>query len=159
MTLPPGVLSEYYRWRGRIEQAFDEQEQKLDERQAWGKSNTIKTIPAIVICLTHNLLQLFNATLKIEAAIADTKVITTYHKDLDRRAAKAKAAGRAFPRTLYQARYRPTELSLQFLRWIRYHLMRASCYGPALALLRPLKAQYLVSGRKLMFLEWCSIFQ
>ena len=48
-----------------------------------------------------------------------------------------------FPETPYQARYRPTELSLQFLRWIRYHLMRTSCYGPALALLRPLMAQYL----------------
>jgi hypothetical protein len=119
-------------------------EQKLDERQAWGKSNTIKTIPAIVLCRAHNLLQLFHATRKTEAAIADTKVITAYHKDLDRRAAKAKAAGRAFPRAPYQARYRPTELSLQFLRWIRYHLMRASCYGPALALLRPLMAPILI---------------
>ena len=34
MTLPPGVLSECYRRRWRIEQAFDQQEQKLDERQA-----------------------------------------------------------------------------------------------------------------------------
>ena len=85
----------------------------------------------------------FNATCKTEAAIADTKVITAYHKDLDRREAKAKAAGRAFPRALYQARYRPTELSRQFLRWIRYHLMRTSCYGPALALLRLLREQYL----------------
>ena len=79
MTLPPGVLSECYRLRWRIEKAFDQQEQKLDERQAWGKSNTVKTIPAIVICMAHNLLQLFNATLKTEAAIEDTKVITAYH--------------------------------------------------------------------------------
>ena len=102
--------------RWRIKQAFDQPEQKLDERKAWGKSNTVKTSPAIVLCLAHNLLQLFNAILKTEAAIADTKVITAYHKDLDRRAAKAKAVGRAFPRALYQARYRPTELSRQFLR-------------------------------------------
>ena len=103
MTLPPGVLSECYRLRWRIEKAFDQQEQKLDERQAWGKSNTVKTIPAIAICLAYNLLQLFNTTLEVEAAIADTKVITAYHKDLDRRAAKAKAAGRAFPKALYLA--------------------------------------------------------
>ena len=77
-----------------------------------GKSNTVKTIPAIVLCRAHNLRQLFHATLKTEAAIKDTKVITAYHKDLDRREAKAKAAGHAFPRVLY----RPTELSLQFLR-------------------------------------------
>ena len=143
MTLPPGVLSECYRLRWRIEKAFDQQEQKLDERKAWGKSNTVKTIQAIAICLAHNLLQLFNATVKTEAALEDTKVITAYHKDLDRRAAKAKAAGRAFPKAIYLALYRPTELSLQFLRWLRYHLMQATGYWPALALLRPLMTQYL----------------
>ena len=143
MTLPPGVLSECYRLRWRIEQTFDQPEQKLDERKAWGKSNTAKTSQAIVLCRAHNLRQLFNATRKTEAAIADTKVITAYHKDLDRRVAKAKAAGRAFPRALYQACYRPTELSLQFLRWLRYHLLRATCYGSALALLRLLMEQYL----------------
>jgi hypothetical protein len=37
------VLSECYRLRWRIKQAFDQPEQKLDERQAWGKSNTVKT--------------------------------------------------------------------------------------------------------------------
>jgi hypothetical protein len=106
MTLPPGVLSECYRLRWRIEKAFDQQEQKLDERKAWAKSDTAKTIQAIAICLAHNLLQLFNATLKAEAAPEDTKVITAYHKALDRRAAKAKAAGRAFPKALYLALYR-----------------------------------------------------
>ena len=95
------------------------QEQKLDERKACAKSDTAKTIPAIVLCRAHNLLQLFNATLKTEAAIADAKVITAYHKDLAQRGAKARAARRAFLRALYQARYRPTELSLQFLRRIR----------------------------------------
>ena len=84
----------------------------------------------------------FNATLKTKAAIEDTKVITDYHKDLDRREAKAKAAGRAFPKALYLALYRPTELSLQFIRWLRSHLMLATCYRAALALLRPLMAQY-----------------
>ena len=34
MTLPPGVLSECYRLRWRIEQTFDQPEQKLDERKA-----------------------------------------------------------------------------------------------------------------------------
>ena len=143
MTLPPGVLSECYRLRWRIEKTFDQPEQKLDERKAWGKSDTAKTIQGIAICLAHNLLQRFNATLKTEAAIEDTKVITAYHHDLDRREAKAKAAGRAFPKARYLALYRPTELSLQFIRWLRSHLMRATCYRKALALLRPLMAQYL----------------
>jgi hypothetical protein len=50
---------------------------------------------------------------------------------------------RAFPKALYLALYWPTQLSLQFLRWLWYHLMQATCYRPALALLRLLMTQYL----------------
>lgn len=143
MTLPPGVLGELYRLRWRIEKSFNQQEQKLDERKAWAKSPTAKAIQAIAICITHNLLQLLKATLKTEEAIEDTKVIKAYHKDLDRRETKAVEAGRVFPKTLYLALYRPTELSLQFIRWIRIHLTNRTCYRQSLDALRPLMASYL----------------
>lgn len=143
MTLAPGVLSECFRLRWRIEKAFDQQEQKLDERKAWAKSETAKAVQAIAICLAHNLLQLFGATLKTEEGIEDTKVIKAYHKDLDRREAAAQKAGRIFPRALYLALYRPAEHSLQFIRWLRYHLSRQTCYQQALKLLRPLMAIYI----------------
>ena len=83
MNLPPGLLGEIYRLRWCIEKAFNQQEQKLDERKVWAKSQTAKAIQAIAICITHNLLHLFKATLKTEEAIEDTKVIDAYHKDLD----------------------------------------------------------------------------
>jgi len=38
---------------------------------------------------------------------------------------------------------RPTEASLQFIRWLRIELLRASCYREALARLRPLMEKYL----------------
>jgi hypothetical protein len=143
MTLPPGVLSEVYRLRWNIEKAFDQQEQKLDEGKAWATSDTAKEIQAIAICIAHNLLQILKASLKTEEGIEDTKVIKAYHQQLDRREAAAKKAGRIFPRALYQALYRPTELSLQFIRWIRVSLLRATRYREALALLRPLMLKYL----------------
>jgi hypothetical protein len=143
MTLPPGCASEVYRLRWNIEKAFDQQEQKLDERKAWAKSDTAKEIQAIAICLAHNLLQILKAALKSEEGIEDTKVIKAYHQQLDRREEAAGKAGRVFPRALHQALYRPTEVSLQFIRWIRSALMRATRYRAAIALLRPLMLKYL----------------
>ncbi len=143
MTLPPGVLSECYRLRWRIEKAFDQQEQKLDERKAWAKSETAKSIQAIAICIAHNLLKIFSATLKAEEDIQDSKVIEAYHADLDKREQKAREAGRSFPKKLYLALYRPSELSLQFIRWLRSCLQRSTPYRQALNLLRPLMDKYI----------------
>ena len=72
-----------------------------------------------------------------------TKVIDAYRKDLDRREANAEKAGRVFPKTLYIALYRPTEMSLQFIRWIRMHLANRTCYRRSLDALRPLMTNYL----------------
>ena len=143
MTLPPGVLSECHRLRWLIEKAFDQQEQKLDERKAWGKSETAKSIQAIAICIVHNLLKIFTANLKRDENIQDSKVIRAYHKDLDKRENEALKAGRAFPKELYLALYRPTELSLQFIRWMRSCLIRSTPYKQALRLLRPLMDAYI----------------
>lgn len=143
MTLPPGVLSEVYRLRWNIEKVFNQQEQKLDEDKAWATSDEAKEIQAISICIAHNLLHILKATLKTEEGIEDIKVIEAYHKKLDVREAASKKAGRVFPRALYQALYRPTEVSLQFIRWIRSSLQRATGYKDAIALLRPLMLKYL----------------
>ena len=143
MTLPPGVLSETYRLRWRIGKAFGQQERKFDERKAWAISETAKSIQAIAIRIAHNLLQLFKATLKTEEGIEDAKVIKAYHKELDRRETRAMKAGRDFPKPLYLALYRPTELSLQFIRRLRSALMIPTRYRKALERLRPLMESYL----------------
>ena len=46
MTLPPGDLNQVRRLRWNIEKAYDQQEQKLDERKAWTTSETGKRIQA-----------------------------------------------------------------------------------------------------------------
>lgn len=78
------------------------------------------------------------AKLKSEEGIQDTKVIKAWQKDLAKRTEKARAAGRHLPVKLYQALYRPTEVSLQFIRWLRVGLMRPTCYRQAIEQLRPL---------------------
>ena len=119
MTLSPGALNQCRRLRWNIEKAFDQQEQKLDERKAWTASENGKRIQAIAMSIAHNLLRLFEAKLKTEEGIEDTKVIKACQKDLAKRAEKARAACRELPIKLYQALYRPTEVSLQFIRWLR----------------------------------------
>ena len=118
-------------------------ERKLDEHKAWCANDTGKRIQALAICIAHNLLKLFNAKLKGEEGIEDAKLVRAWNKDLAKRAAAAAAAGRSLPLKLYQALYRPTEVSLQFLRWLRCALSRPTCYSQALARLRPLMEAYI----------------
>jgi IS4 transposase len=75
MTLSPGALNQCRRLRWNIEKAFDQLEQKLDERKAWSASEKGKRILAIAMSLVHNLLRLLEAKLKSEEGIEDTKVI------------------------------------------------------------------------------------
>jgi hypothetical protein len=93
--------------------------------------------------IVHNLLRLFEAKLKSEEGIEDTKVIKAWQKDLAKRVEKARAADRHLPIKLYQAIYRPTEVSLQFIRWLRISLTRPTCYRRAIEQLRPLMLAYL----------------
>lgn len=66
MTLPPGALNQVRRLRWNIEKAYDQQEQKLNERKAWTATETGKRVQALAISLAHNLLRLFSARLKRE---------------------------------------------------------------------------------------------
>jgi hypothetical protein len=93
--------------------------------------------------IVHNLLRLFEAKLKSDEGIEDTKVIKAWQKDLTKRVKKARAAGRHFPIKLYQALYRPTEMSLQFIRWLRVSLTRPTCYRRSIKQLHPLILTYL----------------
>ena len=143
MTLSPGALNQCRRLRWNIEKAFDQQEQKLDERKAWTANETGKRIQAIAICLAHNLIKFFHARLKTDESIEDTKVIEAWHKQLAKRTETARQVGCELPEELYQDLYRPTEASLQFIRWLRCALRNPSCYRHAIEALRPLMKAYL----------------
>ncbi len=74
---------------------------------------------------------------------AKSESFKAWQKDLAKRAEKARTAGRELPVKLYQALYRPTEVSLQFIRWLRVGLTRPTCYRRAIEQLRPLMLDYL----------------
>ena len=59
-------------------------------------------------------------------------------KNLVKRAGNALKAERKFPEKLYKGLYRPTEVSLQFIHWLRVSLTRPTCYRQAIKQLRPL---------------------
>ena len=54
----------------------------------------------------------------------------------------SRAAGRFLTVKLYQARYRPTDVSLQFIRWLRVGLLPPTCYRPAVEQLPSLMQAY-----------------
>jgi len=56
---------------------------------------------------------------------------------------QSRAASRHLPKKLYQALYQPTEVSLQFIRWLRVGLTRPTCYRRAIEQLRPLMLAYI----------------
>jgi hypothetical protein len=143
MTFSPGALNQCRRLRWNIEKAFDQQERKLDEPKAWSVSDAGKRIQSIAMCLANNLLRIFEALLKREEGIADKKVADAWAKSLAKRMEKAREAGREFPQNLYQALYRPTEVSLQFIRWLRISLNLPTCYRHFIEHLRPLMLTYL----------------
>jgi hypothetical protein len=143
MTLPPGALNQCRRLRWNIEKAYDQQEQKLDEHKAWTAHETGKRIQVIAICMAHNLLKLFGAKLKSENRIEDTKVIRAWHKELEKRVIAARKIGHELPQKLYKALYRPTEVSLQFIRWLRSALIYRTSFKQSLEGLRPCMEAYI----------------
>jgi hypothetical protein len=56
---------------------------------------------------------------------------------------KTRVADRHLRMKIYQALYRPTEVSLQFIRWLRVGLKRPTCSRRAIEQLRPLMRAYL----------------
>lgn len=143
MTVSPGVLNQLRRLRWNIEKAFNQQEQKLDERKAWTANETGKRIQAIAMTLAHNLIKIFQAKIKTEENIEDVKLVKAYEAELTKKADRAKKAGRVFPKNLYRTLYRPREVSLQFIRWLRCVLSKPTYYNRALEQLRPLMLTYL----------------
>jgi hypothetical protein len=65
-----------------------------------------------------------------------TKVINAWQMDLTKRVETAREADQTLPVELYQALYRPTEVSLQIIRWLRSMLVRPTSYRAALETLR-----------------------
>jgi len=123
MTLPPGVLAELARRRWAIEKVFDQLKNKMAENKAWATTATAKTMQAIFICITHQLLRALQHLLETDHGIRPKREL---RRRRDRIASHEQIATRnhhIFP-TLRAAAVSLTQHTVKFLRWLRSCLRR-----------------------------------
>ena len=140
MTLPPGWMAHLYRLRWEIEKIFDEFKNKLSEKKAWASSPTAKTLQANFLCLTYNLLRLFEGRVLAPASILNHAENRRRTKRLEQIQARLAAAGQKLP-PLVKSLQRCTQHSVKFIRWIRAHLAVPTSCTQALASLATLYAK------------------
>ena len=123
--IPPGAIAQLYRMRWDIEKVFDDVKNKINEQKAWATSETAKTIQAITICITINLMR------NLERIIEENHEIS-YTAESERREARMSQIkkevtkkGGVIP-TLYESLLRQTQTSVKFIRWIRYSVWNES---------------------------------
>jgi len=142
MTLPPGVIVQLYRLRWDIEKVFDVFESKFQETKAWASTDTAKRMQNEFIVMAFNLMLALAGKLEREEGITDVKVARKYTGWMQHREAQAQAQQRSVSPWVKVLR-RATQLSLQFIRWLRNHLRSRTPYAKAVVLLRPLMLAYL----------------
>lgn len=75
-SIRPGIIAMLYKLRWDVEKVFDVFKNKLEEKKAWGSTDTTKTIQALFICITHNLTLMMNKKIEIEE-----QVVYTYDRE------------------------------------------------------------------------------
>ena len=142
-TLPPGVVAALYRRRWDIEKLFDVFENKLNERKAWATGPVPGRVQNEFLALLFNLALLLRTRLEREEGIRDHKAEEKYAIRLKERETKARTLGRTVSPWVKALYLRPTQLSCQFLRWLRDAWQQRWEYTKAVAVVRPLMEAYL----------------
>ena len=137
-TLPPGVIAFLYLRRWDLEKVFDELKNKLAAKRAWASSDNAKQMQAHLLCLTHNLIQLFERHLAHEHQVRNHAEENRRAQRLAEQTKQAQARGATMPH-LVQTHQRLTQTSLKLYRWLRAH-----CFSerPLVALLPSLIRSY-----------------
>ena len=115
----PGVIAHIYKHRWDIEKRFDQTENKMHENKAWSKSRTGKLTQARLTALAHNLMLIFQQYLEETHGITEVKVEKRFTAQMKKRIKRAKEAGRYVPALTILLRRKPTQMTLQFIRWLR----------------------------------------
>jgi len=121
MTLAPGLIAYLYLRRWDIEKTYDQFKNKYYEQKAWASNDTAKQMQAQLICLAHNLLQLFNTHLENNHGVYNHAEEARRSKRLDQMKIQAKARGPRLSILVEKGSYRLTQISLKILRWLRAH--------------------------------------
>jgi Transposase DDE domain len=116
LTLPPGLIAFLYLRRWDLEKVFDELKNKLGADHAWASSSTAKQMQAQLLCLAHNLIELFERTLAQEHQIANHAET----KRLAQQQQQAQARGQQLP-LIVLTHQRLTQTSVKLYRWLRAH--------------------------------------
>lgn len=115
--VPPGVLAHLYQRRWNIEKSFDEIKNKLGEQKAWASSATAKAMQAQFICLTLNLLGLFEHRIDTEEDIRNEPEAKRRAARLSRVKEAVEKAGGVLPATVDRL-ILSTQHSVKFIRWV-----------------------------------------
>jgi len=133
MKLPAWVVVLLFKQRWDIEKVFDEVKNKMLERKSWASGDTAKEMHANFICLTHNLMVLFEDEIEKAEGISNTPE----RKRKSEREGEARKSGAGYVATVMQ---RFTVRSVKFVRWLRNFIYSEAAWGDALARLAKIYA-------------------
>tara|TARA_R110002096_G_C14600134_1_gene722640 strand:- start:648 stop:1937 length:1290 start_codon:yes stop_codon:yes gene_type:complete len=133
--IAPGVIAHLYRMRWDIEKVFDDVKNKLHETKAWASSETAKSNQANLICISHNLIRLFEKQMEIDHGLVNEGEKRRKSKRMAREKSKQEKKGEHLP-VLFELLQRTTQASVKFIRWIRYSVFGQTCESTAIASLR-----------------------
>lgn len=134
-SIPPGVIVQLYRMRWDIEKSFDVIKNKTHEKKAWATTSTAKTIQAKLITITYNLMLLFESELEKEEGIKNEAEDKRRQARIEKAKDKIEKKGDVMPK-LYLSLIRVTQVSVKFIRWLRYEVFGSTSDSQALERLR-----------------------
>ena len=137
MKLSPGLIVLLYRRRWDLEKVYDQFKNKFHEKKSWASSVTAKSAQAVFLCLVHNLMVCYEATLA-KAGIQNIAEEKRREKILTERTAKVEKTGRQMP-LIISGFQRLTQRTVKFIRWLRCFLWQTH---PLDVLLLILKKRY-----------------
>jgi hypothetical protein len=123
MTQPPGVIAELARRRWDIEKVFDQLKNKMSETKAWATSPTAKTMQALFVCMTHQLLRALEHLLETDHGIRPETELLRRRNRIATHQQTSRKNNRSFP-SLRAAALRLTQHTVKFLRWLRASLQQ-----------------------------------
>lgn len=140
MTLLPGVLAQIYKMRWDIEKMYDETKNKFGQTKAWASSAEAKTMQAIFICMTHNLLLCLEVILEKEEGLINVAEEKRKAERLRLTISQVAEAGAVLP-TGRLAIQRSTQRSVKLIRWVGSRLFSAVSWAVACVALKNLYSE------------------
>jgi len=118
-TLPAYLIVLIYKHPWDIEKIFHELKSKMKERKSWASSPEAKKSHAIFVCLSHNLLLLFENHMEHTEGLYDEVEVK---KQAGRIKARPGVIVQAAKNFINSALTRATQRTQRFIRWVRVRL-------------------------------------